>query len=75
MQIPLPFAVATAHLYEAVAAITHKPPVTFVSWVKMGSHYSFGDSSKAVRKLGLPQTPVRESLRKAIAWFREKGYL
>jgi len=25
--------------------------------------------------LGLPQTPVRESLKKAIAWFREKGYL
>jgi dihydroflavonol-4-reductase len=74
MQIPLPFAVATAYLYVAIAAITRKPPLTTPAWVKVGSHYSFWDSSKAVRELGLPQTPVRESLKKAIAWFREKGY-
>jgi len=75
MRIPLPFAVATAYLYEAVAAVTQKPPLTTPGWVKVGSHYSFWNSSKAVRELGLPQTPVRESLKKAIAWFREKGYL
>jgi dihydroflavonol-4-reductase len=75
MRIPVPFAVATAYLYEAVAAITKKPPVTSVSWVKVGSHTSFWDSSKAIRELSLPQTPIRESLKKAIAWFREKGYL
>jgi dihydroflavonol-4-reductase len=49
--------------------------LTTPSWVKVGSHYSFWDSSKAVRELGLPQTPIRASLNKAIAWFREKGYL
>lgn len=75
MRIPLPLAVATAYVYEAIAAITHKPPLTTPGWVKVGSHYSFWDSSKAVRELGLPGTPVRESLQKAIAWFREKGYL
>jgi len=75
MRIPLPFAIATAYLYEAVAAVTQKPPLTTPGWVKVGSHYSFWNSSKAVRELGLPQTPVRESLKKAIAWFREKGYL
>ena len=74
MRIPMPFAVATAYLYEAVAAVTQKPPLTTPGWVKVGSHYSFWNSSKAVRELGLPQTPVRESLKKAIAWFREKGY-
>jgi dihydroflavonol-4-reductase len=75
MRIPLAFAVATAYLYEAVAAVTQQPPLTTPGWVKVGSHYSFWDSSKAVRELNLPQTPVRESLKKAIAWFREKGYL
>jgi len=75
MRIPLPFAIATAYLYEVVAAVTQKPPLTTPGWVKVGSHYSFWNSSKAVRELGLPQTPVRESLKKAIAWFREKGYL
>jgi dihydroflavonol-4-reductase len=75
MRIPLPFAVATAYLYEAVAAITHKPPLTTPGWVRVGSHYSFWDSSKAIRELKLPQTPVRTSLKKAIDWFSDKGYL
>ncbi len=75
MRIPLPFAFATAYLYEAVAAVTQKPPLTTPGWVKVGSHYSFWNSSKAVHELGLPQTPIRESLKKAITWFHEKGYL
>jgi dihydroflavonol-4-reductase len=58
-----------------MAAATRKPPVTTVGWVKVGSHYSFWDTSKAIRELGLPQTPVRESMKKAVAWFRENGYL
>ena len=29
---------------------------------------------KAVRELGLPQTPPREGLRKAVAWYRAHGY-
>ena len=75
MRIPLPLAVATAYLYEAIAAITRKPPLTTPGWVRVGSHYSFWDSSKAIRELNLPQTPVRESLKKAIDWFNDKGYL
>jgi len=75
MRIPLPLAVTTAFLYKAVAAITHRPPLTTPGWVKVGSHYSFWDSSKAVRELGLAQTPIRESLQKAIAWFHQKGYV
>lgn len=75
MRIPLALAIATAYTYEAIAAITKKPPVTTVPWVKIGSRYSFWDSSKAVRELGFPQHPVRASLERAIAWFREKKYL
>ncbi len=75
MRIPLPLAVATAYLYEAVAAATKKPPVTTPGWVRVGSHYSFWDSSKAINELGLPQTPVESSLKKSVGWYRENGYL
>jgi dihydroflavonol-4-reductase len=75
LQIPSPLAIATAFLYEAAAAITKRPPTTTVSWVKVGSYYSFWDSSKAVRELGLPQHSIRESLEREIAWFRETRYL
>jgi hypothetical protein len=33
------------------------------------------DSSKALRELGMPHTPLETSLRDAIAWFGERGLL
>jgi dihydroflavonol-4-reductase len=32
------------------------------------------DPSKAIRDLGLPQTPLEEAFAEAIAWFRDNGY-
>ncbi len=37
--------------------------------------YWYFDSSKALRELGFPQTPVEESLEKTIKWFRDNGYI
>ena len=31
------------------------------------------DGSKAVRELGMPQTPAAEAIRRAVEWFREQG--
>jgi dihydroflavonol-4-reductase len=41
----------------------------------MSKKFMFFDSSKAIRELGLPQTPVIEALTKAVAWFRANGYV
>jgi dihydroflavonol-4-reductase len=41
--------------------------------IRMSSHLMYFDPSKAVRELGLPQTPARDALAKAVAWFRAKG--
>ena len=35
----------------------------------------FFNPGKAVRELGLPQTPVREALRKAVDWYLLNGYV
>lgn len=43
--------------------------------VKMAGKYMYFDSSKAVRELGLPQSPVREALARAVEWFRANGYV
>jgi dihydroflavonol-4-reductase len=74
-RIPKPAAELFGYLYQGVAQLTRKPPITTAAWVRIGSHYSFWDSSKAVNELGMPQTPVRQSVESAIAWFRENGYL
>ncbi len=47
------------------------PPVG----VKLSKKKMFFEATKAVRDLGLPQTPVREAFRKAVVWFAENGYV
>jgi dihydroflavonol-4-reductase len=34
----------------------------------------FFTPAKAVRELGLPQTPPEQALADAVAWFRSNGY-
>jgi dihydroflavonol-4-reductase len=47
-------------------------PRAAVHSVRMGQRL---DGTKAVRELGLPQTPIEEAVRRALAWFREAGFL
>lgn len=75
IKIPKPAAVFSGYLYQLLAEITRKPPVTTAAWVRVGSEYSFWDCSKAVEELGMPQTPILESIQGAVDWFKENGYL
>jgi dihydroflavonol-4-reductase len=34
----------------------------------------FFDCGKAIRELGLPQSPVETALARAVEWFRRNGY-
>ncbi len=43
--------------------------------VKMARHKMFFNASKAVRELGLPQSPVEDALRRAVEWFKANGYV
>jgi len=75
IRFPVFMAVQSGYAEELVARFTGKPPVNTAAWVRVGSHYSWWDSSRAVRELGLPQTPVEKSIAQAIEWFRGKAYL
>ena len=72
---PYPAALAVAHLYEFASRFTKKHPVATVSEVKIGHLGESYDSSKAIAELGLPQTPVRESVQRAVDWFKSNGYI
>ena len=37
--------------------------------------YLYYDCSKAVKEPGMPQTPIRTTIEKAVRWFRENGYI
>jgi dihydroflavonol-4-reductase len=50
------------------------PQVSFYS-VQMSRHAMYYDSSKAVRELGLPQSPIEGALERAVRWFEQNGYV
>jgi len=57
------------------ARISGRPPRFSLESVRMSTHRMYFDGSRAVRELGLPQTPVEEPLGRAVEWFREHGYV
>jgi len=71
---PLPL-VPLAYLNAAWSGLTGSVPRLTPDTVRMACHRMFYDPGKAVRELGMPQTPAREALRRAVAWFQENGYV
>ncbi|HEY3204823.1 MAG TPA: hopanoid-associated sugar epimerase [Thermoanaerobaculia bacterium] len=69
----IPLSVAAAGTF--VARVTGRAPRIPLESVRMSTHRMFFDAGKAVRELELPQTPVEEPLRRAVDWFRTKGYV
>lgn len=77
-RVRLPYAVAWAAgaVSTALATwVTHRPPAVALEAVRMARRRMFFDAGKAVRELGLPQTPVRTAFADALAWFEEKGLI
>ncbi|MGD0278741.1 MAG: hopanoid-associated sugar epimerase [Smithella sp.] len=75
VKLPYNVALALGHIFEIVSSITKKPPVVTASEVRIGRMTEWYDCSKAVNELGLPQTPIDVTIKKALNWFRENGYL
>lgn len=77
-QVRMPYAVAwlAVGLENVVAErVLHRAPAHPFEGVKMARHHMFFDASKAVRELGLPQSPVQDALARAVDWFRANGYV
>ena len=66
---------AAAYVNETIASITGKPPRAPLAGVRMAKYKMWFNPAKAIRELGLPQTPPRQALADAVAWFRANGYV
>jgi dihydroflavonol-4-reductase len=73
-RVPYFVALLAAYVNEAMAGLTGRPPKAPLAGVRMAKYKMFFNPAKAVRELGLPQTPPRQAFADAIAWFRENGY-
>ncbi len=59
----------------ALARVLPRQPRVALEAARLARYTMFFDPGKAVRELGLPQTPVEEPLRRAVAWFETHGYV
>jgi dihydroflavonol-4-reductase len=58
---------------EAIAGFTGKAPKAPLAGVRMAKFKMWFNPAKAIRELGLPQTPPAQALADAVEWFRANG--
>jgi len=75
VRLPYTPILLAAYLNEAFSQVTGREPLIPLAGVQMAAKYMYFDSSKAMRELGLPQTPVKEAFVRAVDWFQQNGYL
>ena len=74
VRLPYTPILLAAYVNEALSRITSREPLIPLAGVQMARKFMFFDASRAVKELGLPQSPVADALRKAVEWFRANGY-
>jgi dihydroflavonol-4-reductase len=75
VKIPRWVAYVAGHFSEFGSSITGRQPRVPLAGVRMAKYKMWFDPSKAIRELGLPQTPVKQALTEAVDWFRANGYV
>jgi dihydroflavonol-4-reductase len=74
-RLPCAAAVAIAALSELIALATRTEPFLPRQAVQTRHGGQRLDGTKAVRELGVPQTPIEDAIRRALTWFRQQGIL
>jgi len=75
LNIPYRLALCAGYIDEFVEGrIFNRYPRIPVAAVKASRKIRHFDCSRAVKELGMPQTPVEIAFEKAVRWFRENGY-
>ena len=74
-RIPYAVALGAAYANETLSWFTDKPPRAPLAGVRMAKYKMYFNPAKAIRELGLPQTPPKQALADAVEWFRQNGYV
>ncbi|EFK97175.1 NAD-dependent epimerase/dehydratase, partial [sediment metagenome] len=60
---------------SAFGRLTGRTPALSYPMARISCDGHYYSPAKAVRELGLPQTPVHQAIEDALQWFRANGYL
>jgi dihydroflavonol-4-reductase len=74
-KIPRPMALAYGRLVPVAAALFRFKPSVNYPMARISTEKHYYTSDKAVRELGMPQTPLSIAIEEAVAWFREHAYI
>ncbi|HLX61757.1 MAG TPA: hopanoid-associated sugar epimerase [Planctomycetota bacterium] len=74
MHLPYFVAFTAGWLNTKFALMRGKTPTISLESVKMARKKMWVSCEKAIKELGLPQTPPEEALSRAMAWYRENKY-
>jgi dihydroflavonol-4-reductase len=74
LRVPYAVALGAAWVNEAIASWTGRAPKAPLAGVRMARYKMWFNPAKAIRELGLPQTPPRRAFEDAVAWYRTHGY-
>ncbi|CAN5716955.1 NAD-dependent epimerase/dehydratase family protein [soil metagenome] len=72
--IPVGIPLAVAWIEENLLARLGRKPTVPLDGVRKGTKTMYYDASKAVKELGLPQTPILQALQREVDWFVANGY-
>jgi len=76
VKVPYVLALATSVVDEMLTGhMLGREPRATIDAVRMGRKKMFVTSAKAERELGWNSLPVADALRRAVAWFRQNGYV
>jgi dihydroflavonol-4-reductase len=70
LPVPSPCLMAAGYAMEAAGRLTGREPRLPLELARLASAGHYYDSGKAIRELGLPQSPIEIALRDAFAWYR-----
>ncbi len=73
--IPPWIPLTVAWIDEKILAPLGKTPSVPLDGVRMAQQPMYYDASKAIRELGLPQSPLNIALKDAVDWFMSNGYV
>lgn len=74
-RVPLAVAFAAARANEFYnVTLRRRPPTISVESVRLAAELMYFTPAKAIRDLGLPQTPIRDALTRAVEWYYAHGY-
>ena len=74
-RIPYGVALSAAYISAGLARLTGRPPRIPLSGVRMARHPMYFSPHKAVRELGLPQSPIATAMQAAVQWYRDNQYI